>query len=252
MDPELAVLAVKDKNGLPLGCMVNYACHPVDHGGGDKLSSGFPGLVCRMMKDAGYPVTIYHNGAYGNITSQDYERCKSLSMEESAESLYKSVQKTLAKISFSDGWTLTAGNKTVSLNYRNISDDEYKGKVFGAQRFRSDAMYEEFIDYLKGKIAKEKTKKVEVQVLGIGDLFYAGVPAEYFVEFQLRIKEETYPKSSFVVGGANGMAGYVPTRAAFNRGGYETTLGPPSYLAPESGDIIADTAIKIIKELGNE
>jgi hypothetical protein len=32
----------------------------------------------------------------------------------------------------------------------------------------------------------------------------------------------------------------------FARGGYETTFGPPSRLAPEAGDILADTAIELI------
>jgi hypothetical protein len=45
------------------------------------------------------------------------------------------------------------------------------------------------------------------------------------------------------------MIGYVPTRDAFTRGGYETTLGPPSKMAPETGDIIARNAINLIKQL---
>ena len=75
------------------------------------------------------------------------------------------------------------------------------------------------------------------------------MPAEYFVEFQIQIKTATYPRRSFVVGGANGMMGYLPTRAAFSRGGYETTLGPPSIMAPGTGERIADTVIALIKEV---
>ena len=83
----------------------------------------------------------------------------------------------------------------------------------------------------------------------LGDWNFAGIPAEYFVEHQLRIKTETFPKRSFVVGGANGMIGYVPTKDAFTRGGYETTLGPPSRMAPETGELLAETAIKLIKNM---
>ena len=63
------------------------------------------------------------------------------------------------------------------------------------------------------------------------------------------LEAKTFPKHSFVVGGANGMIGYVPTKDAFARGGYETTLGPPSRMAPETGDLLADAAIKLIKNM---
>ena len=45
------------------------------------------------------------------------------------------------------------------------------------------------------------------------------------------------------------MIGYVPTKDAFARGGYETTLGPPNHMAPETGDLLADAAIKLIKNM---
>ena len=88
-----------------------------------------------------------------------------------------------------------------------------------------------------------------MQVIRLGDWHFAGIPAEYFVEHQLRVKTDTFPKHSFVVGGANGMIGYVPTKDAFARGGYETTLGPPSHMAPETGGMLADAVIKLIKKM---
>ena len=45
---------------------------------------------------------------------------------------------------------------------------------------------------------------------------------------------------------ANGMLGYVPTREAFAHGGYETTFGPPSRMAPEAGDLLADALVRLI------
>ena len=51
-----------------------------------------------------------------------------------------------------------------------------------------------------------------------------------------------------VAGHANGMVGYVPTREAFGRGGYETTFLSTSRLAPEAGDILAGAAIDLIRK----
>ena len=89
-----------------------------------------------------------------------------------------------------------------------------------------------------------------MQAIKVGDWHFAGIPGEYFVEHQLRIEMETHPKHSFVVGGANGMIGYLPTKAAFTRGGYETTLGPPSWMAPGAGDMLVDAAVRLIQDMG--
>ena len=90
------------------------------------------------------------------------------------------------------------------------------------------------------------TQPAEVQAILIDDHAYVSVPAEYFVQLGLRIKEESYPRRVMVVSHANGMVGYVPTMEAFKRGGYETTFGNTSRLAPEAGDMLADAAIGLV------
>lgn len=50
-----------------------------------------------------------------------------------------------------------------------------------------------------------------------------------------------------MVGYANGMVGYVPTREAFARGGYETTFASGSRLAPEAGDLLEKCAVELIQ-----
>ena len=248
-DPEAAVMIVRNLKGQPLGAMFNFACHPTHHGGTNEISAGFPGVLAAKVKASGIPVCLYLNGAYGNVITVDFQHRISFSKETVGEKLFEDFQKASGEMCFARDIELGATAKIIDLPYRDVSDDEYHGRVRGAQRFRSDELYEKDIDHLKAKIARSKTAKAEIQVLKLGQWYFAGVPAEYFVEFQLRIKTETYPKSSFVIGGANGMLGYVPIQEAFMRGGYETTLGPPSRMAPETGDIIARTAINLIKEM---
>ena len=43
------------------------------------------------------------------------------------------------------------------------------------------------------------------------------------------------------------MLGYIPHREAFERGGYECTFGPPSLMAPDTGDRLAAAAIDLVK-----
>ena len=117
------------------------------------------------------------------------------------------------------------------------------GKVHGAERFAAPPVYDDDMPGLVRRIRTRKTQPAEVQTLFLGPVAITGIPAEYFVEHGLRIKEQTYPWKSLVVSCANGMVGYLPTAQAFTRGGYETTFAPSSRMAPAAGDLVADAAI---------
>jgi hypothetical protein len=93
--------------------------------------------------------------------------------------------------------------------------------------------------------AAEGTQAAEVQALGIGEHLLVGMPGELFAALGLAVKQAAYPWWALVVGLANGMVGYVPTREAFNRGGYETTLSTVSKLAPEAGEQLVRAAASI-------
>ena len=62
------------------------------------------------------------------------------------------------------------------------------------------------------RIRERGSQPAEVQVLFLGEHAFAAVPAEYFVELGLRIKEESYPRHALVVSCANGMVGYAKDR----------------------------------------
>ena len=91
-------------------------------------------------------------------------------------------------------------------------------------------------------------------MLAIGDLAIVGLPGEIFVEHGLRIKRESPFKYTFIFELANDSVGYVPTLKAFEEdtrlpleasGSYETTIGP-NQLVPEAGNIIVESALKML------
>jgi neutral ceramidase len=142
---------------------------------------------------------------------------------------------------------LGAASRTIELPFRRITDDELRGTTRGAQRFVDPTIYDRGMAPLVERIKQQGTQKAEVQALMMGEYVVVGVPAEYFVEHGLRIKQQSHPWRALVVSCANGMVGYVPTRQAFERGGYETTFAASSKLAPEAGDLLADCAIELIR-----
>jgi neutral ceramidase len=120
--------------------------------------------------------------------------------------------------------------------------------VHGAQRFAPTELYDSLIAELVKKIRAEGRQRAELQALFIGDHALAAVPAEYFVEFGLDIKEKTWPTHTFVVSCANGMVGYLPTREAFRRGGYETTFYDGTCTARGAGEKVTSAMIRLVKK----
>jgi len=249
VDPEVAVLAARTRDGSPVGCIVNFACHPTHHGGGSALSAGFPGVLAREMRRGGWPVTVFLNGASGNLTVADPARSGAqVEMEEAGTRLAADAQAAIERMAFQSTVRVRAAMTQLDLPYRAVTDDEIGGTVRGAQRFCNETgVYDRCTPEVVRRIRDRKSQPVEVQLISIGEYDFVGIPAEYFVEHGLRIKEEAHPRHALVVSHANGMVGYVPTRQAFLRGGYETTFAPWSRLGPEAGDMLADAAIGMIR-----
>jgi len=248
IDPEVAVLAARSTSGQPLGTIVNFACHVTHHGGDTALSAGYPGVLAAEMKSGGWPVTLFLNGAAGNIAPTDPTRPGgyTVTMEEAGKRLAADAMQVVEHMEFRGAAKLGCASRTVQLPFRRVTEDEVRGTVKGAQRFIDPAIYDRNMHRVLERIRRQGTQPAEVQAIGIGDRAYVAIPAEYFVQHGLRIKEKTYPRHTLVVAYANGMVGYVPHREAFERGGYETTFFGSSRLAPEAGDVLADAAIELV------
>ena len=251
IDPEVGVLAARDSAGRVFGVVVNFTCHPTHLGGTNAITAGYPGALARALAADGIP-SVFLNGACGNIASGVPAFGLSPSLDEMGETLAADVRQVLAGMEYGGEWPLAAASATLSLPYRRPSDEEVAGTLRGAQRFVDPTIYDRGMPALLERIRTRRLQPAEIQGVRIGSVAYVGVPAEYFVQLGLRIKEETHPLNTQIVGHANGMVGYVPTKEAFARGGYETTFAGSSRMAPECGDLMADTAIELLQPWANE
>lgn len=248
IDPEVAVLAARDADGALLGVLVNFACHPTHLGGGTEFTAGYPGVLAGEMKVRACPVTLFLNGPCGNVSCEQPTGRHVMTMEEAGARLAEDAWRAIEAMEFSTDWAFSAASTTVALPYRTVTEGQVKGTVRGAQRFIDPALYDKDMPALRERIRTRGVQPAEVQALFLGMVAVVGIPAEYFVEFGLRIKTSCHPRHALVAAHANGMVGYVPTREAFERGGYETTFGPHSRMAPEAGDLLADAAIRLIQQ----
>lgn len=248
IDPELAVIALRDQSGGLLGALANFACHPTHHGSDGTFSAGFPGVFAAAMKARACPVTLYLQGAAGNLHTSN--PCgPSLTMSEAGVRLADEAERAISQMTFSSDLALASERTTVSLAYREPTAAEVAGTVRGAQRFVDPAIYDRLMPPLLERIRTRGTQPAEVQAHRLGDHVLVAVPAEYFVELGLRIKTAVHPHHGLVVGYANGMVGYLPHREAFERGGYETTFTLSSRQAPGAGEEIAEAASRVAQAL---
>ena len=249
IDPEVAVAVFRRPGGALLGALVNYACHPTHHGAGTGLSAGYPGVLAREMKAAGCPVTLFLNGASGNVHTADPTRGGAdMPMETAGRLLAETVQAVIDRVEYTSSLELACAATQIDLPYRRVTEAEIKGEVKGAQRFVDSAIYDREMPELVARIRAKGYETVEVQVLWLGERAYVSMPGELFVQLGLRIKEEAYPVRAVVVGYANGAVGYLPHAEAFRRGGYETTFCGASRMAPEAGEMLVEAALRLIRE----
>ena len=246
IDPEVAVLAFRGRDGAIRGALVNFSCHPTHHGGDPFFSAGYPGVVARELKTRGIPVTLFLQGAAGNIAYDDPKGRPTKSKEEIGRILADDVMEALAKPSWNAPAAASAVSQTFAIPYRDVTDADIKGTARGAQRFGEPGYYDRTVPPLVAMIREKKTEEGEVQVIRLGDVALAAQPSESFAEHGLRIKQGAWPTRTLVVCYANGMLGYLPHEEAFQRGGYECTFGPPSKMAPEAGRLLADAVISLI------
>lgn len=247
IDPEVAVLAVRDEQGALLGSIVNFACHPVHHGGSTAASGGYPAALAAALKAKGCPETVFLNGACGNISPGNPYLKLSPTMEEIGATLAEDAWGVIENMEFEDAPVVDVASITVEVPVRKPSAREAAGKSKGVQRFIDPDIYERHMPEVLARLRKKPYQPAEVQVIRLGGACLAAIPAEYFTEFGLWIKQKTWPVNTMVVTHANGMLGYLPTETAFRRGGYETTLCDSSRMGPKTGKILAEHAIKLVE-----
>lgn len=164
------------------------------------------------------------------------------------------VVSLVSNLTYSSAVTVTARSDSLALRYRDIAGLE--ANIDHLERFNvmeklvRKGWYRHSLDRLRALHAAADHEDAEIQVFRIGDLFIGSVPAEYFAQNALRIKELSPVSATWVATLANGWLGYIPHRAAFQRiGGHETTWALWSKMVPEAGDQLANRIIGLIKEL---
>jgi hypothetical protein len=227
-DPDLPVIRLDAPEGEPLAIAYNFAAHALTAGPSNRLyTADFPGVANARIQ-ARHPgcTPLFLNGGAGNQHPRKSMREGFAAAEEIGDALAKHVLEAAAGAEPAEAASLA---------------------------FASDRMA------FPHRLYAERTVEVELSSFRLGPVVAGVMPGEPFVEFQLAFKRAVAPGVGMFIGYANGGRGYVPTRSAYEEGGYGVAAyhgDPPERsrtgLPPKAGEAMLQRLVDMAETLSVE
>lgn len=270
-------------NVVPLGLLVNFGLHPAIVGGtvigGDFpafLESGVRSLLGRCGNGAGTPVAdatrgdpaapvvVFANAPCGDINHVDVSHGQRATgfVEAARVGTILAAEVVKGACRLVPEWEaggldapppVRGARGAVELPVRRPTAEEVawareaaKGRMTMVPGAGLEVVEAQRILALADGWTGE-SKRTEVQALAIGEnLAVVGLPGEIFAELGLAVRQRSPFRHTLVLGLANEAIGYVPTRRAFDEGGYEPAS---SRLQPGGGERLVDEALNVLATL---
>lgn len=88
---------------------------------------------------------------------------------------------------------------------------------------------------------------VEIHIMRLGDIAFVTNPFELFLDYGNRIKTRSHATQTFIIQLANDTMGYLPTKVAYETGGYGVDFG--CKIEPQGGEILTEATIAAIADI---
>lgn len=230
-DPEVGVLKIVDA-GDPrrLICVLfNHAGHPnVMSGENYLISADYPGIVQRHVEGELSCVALFTNGAQGSVDIDNWKYRDWSGMETLGRRLARVVIETAAGIACSNS-AVHCLTDSYALRARAITESElqWADRVLTSSGGRLNSMADGVGDDYKALLYRTihdsgiREIVIDQTCIIIGGCALLSFPGEMFTEIGIDLKKISPHPRVWVIGLANGYAGYIPTAEAIARGGYE-------------------------------
>ena len=269
MDPEVGVCCVQDMDMRPVAFLLHYTCHPVNAFGNPgtyrAVSADWPGAWTREMQQrfGSDAVPLVVNGCCGNINPwHPFDPDCRPDHRRMGRELARMSERIVHDMTFANNAALVWRAERVGLPFREIPAERSRevnailtenpqpprganGKVdphwFRAASTRSIELCRQ----------RDAEFPYEIQAFRIGDLCVIGLPGEPFVEGQLALKTNSAAPFLFPAHLTTHYVGYLPTRAAYARGGHEANEDVTYWakLAPGCLETVVERARTLVQAL---
>ena len=223
IDPWLRTVAFYDGPKKLAACHY-YATHPMSYYGDGRVSSDFAGLARKARQKAEPETThIYFTGCAGNIAAGKYNDGSKERRPILTRRLHEGIVRSEKQLRPEPIEAVEWRTREILPPGRSIlRKDKLRAAIANAGeraaiRGRSAYMLA-FLERLEGK------QPIVLSALHIGDASLLHLPAECFLEYQLRAQK--LGRERFVATAAYGDGGpwYIPTTEAYPQGGYEVSV----------------------------
>lgn len=263
VDPYIEALEFRRMDGLAVGTLIRFACHPVIMSDCRHpcISADFPGVLTRELSRAGGAPAFFVNGPSGDVKPlvtenghHEMERigCEMADLLKSTLAIaecepltrfrFERCEKTfkLAPDMFGVGPEKLA---EAERDYVKLASGEYDPV---ALRKALDHLLRTWAAGPECYAHSEKSVALPFSVLGFNDMALVMLPGEIFTTHSAAIKRRFQGKKIITVELADTDApGYVPSRDDFDAGGYEVAA---ACLPRGSGEKFVDIAESLLKK----
>lgn len=273
-DDTVLVGRVTDAGGKIMATLVNYACHPVSLGGGNKLiSPDYYGAMREVVeRDTGGAPCLFLHGASGDMTPlRSYEADTAIADQNGRQLGYAALstltgmlppEQELAFDRIEDSgarlgrWSLRPKPASTVLK-TTVSDTELKyvdlptAAALEAQiKDCTDRPLKERLErrlMVRRDVGEGKSRLVRMTLWQLGDAFLVGAPAEPYSVFQKEIRARLKGHAVMVLNIVNGNIGYLAPADTYDKPGlYQIRI---SLFRPGCMEQVIDDTAAVLKAM---
>jgi hypothetical protein len=246
-DPDLPVLVFRSPAGPMQALLFGHSTHTIGALDSSKRSPTFYGLVAQELEKELGGTAAFLEGASGSTHNF-------IPPAEAFTKIKKAVVETLAGVQPQKVDRLAALKRSFKFKVRTFDEaaeekavNDYCTKRLGEHAEPVVEVFRTMRKELAPLQGQERT--TWLQVMQIGDVALAAVPAEFFTTFGLEIKKRSPFPHTVIVELSNDWIGYTPDREAHRLGGYQVWTGFHSYAEPGTGERIVEEVVAMLGEL---
>jgi len=242
IDPEVGTLVFADLDGQILAVLWNYALH-ANAKFGMQFSADYPGVVAARLRErfGEQTISVYIPGTCGDINPvRPYKELGNMLAEAM-------IPKIESRTPLAGPLPIAACKRTITVPCRDFAMDQ-KQRVRDSLWGEASQRY--FLRAQKELREKGLTKRdAIVQAWHIGENAFVGLPGEVFVDWGIKIKQQSPFPWTFPIELANDVLGYLITEQAWQAGGYEALMAYTGQIAVQGVAMIVDEGLAMLKEL---
>jgi hypothetical protein len=250
VDPEVGILCFDDAAGpfgvahgrAPIAVLWHYSLH-TNANFGRCFSADYPAVVAARLRERFGPgvAPIFVPGTFGDINP-------TVSYREVGDALARAIIQRLEKRKPGlDSIPLGALKQEITVPWRDLAADP-------EARIRASQWSPEAQEVFRREVARMRRAgrtedRTVLQAWRIGDVAFASLPGEVFVEWGLKIKAESPFPWTFCVELGGDYLGYMVTEQAWRAGGYESLTAHSARPSVAGVATMVDADLALLRKL---